>query len=228
MGIRSNCAGIAKLAMCAAAALLSMMAVAAAQQPITIRAGTLIDGRGGVQRNAVITIDGERIAGIGGGASGGKVTYDFPQLTVLPGLIDAHDHIGTHFGKDGRADTRGETPAEKALAGAANGYTTLMAGFTTIQSVGEPGDVPLRAAFAGGVPGPRLLTSVYQIIDPSLTLDQIRQFVRKAVADGADVIKLFATKSIREGGGQTMSDEQIFAACGEAKAQGKRPVARVG
>jgi imidazolonepropionase-like amidohydrolase len=219
MGIRSNIAKIAKIAVFAASALLSMTAVAAAQQPIAIRAGTLIDGRGGVQKNAVIIIDGARIARIGGGD---KVTYDFPQLTVLPGLIDAHVHIGAHFGKDGRAEIPGETPAEKALAGAANGYAMLMAGFTTVQSVGEPSDVPLRATFANGLPGPRLLTSVYQIIDPSLTLDQIRQFVRKAVADGADVIKIFATKSIREGGGQTMSDEQIFAACGEAKTQGKR------
>ena len=55
-----------------------------------------------------------------------------------------------------------------------------------------------------------------------MTPDQIRQHVRKAVADGADVIKLFASKSIREGGGQTLSDEQILAACSEAKAQGKR------
>jgi imidazolonepropionase-like amidohydrolase len=220
MGIRSNIANIAKIAWLAAGALLGMTAVAAAQQPIAIRAGTLIDGKGGVQKNVVITVDGARIARIGGGD---KVAYDFAQLTVLPGLIDTHVHIGAHFGKDGRAETPGETPAEKALAGAANGYAMLMAGFTTVQSLGEPSDVPLRAALEGGrLPGPRLLTSVYQIIDPSLTLDQIRQFVRKAVADGADVIKIFATKSIREGGGQTLSDEQIFAACGEAKAQGKR------
>jgi hypothetical protein len=62
------------------------------------------------------------------------------------------------------------------------------------------------------------LTSVYQLIDTSLTVDQIRQFVKKAVADGADVIKIFASKSIREGGGQTLSDEQILTACSETKA----------
>src|SRR5205814_2360397 len=60
------------------------------------------------------------------------------------------------------------------------------------------------------------------LIDTSLTTDQVRQFVRKAVADGADVIKIFASKSVREGGGQTLSDEQINAACDEAKKQGKR------
>ena len=55
-----------------------------------------------------------------------------------------------------------------------------------------------------------------------MTPEEVRQFVRKAAADGADVIKIFASKSIREGGGQTLSDEQILAACSEAKAQGKR------
>jgi len=83
--------------------------------------------------------------------------------------------------------------------------------------------VPLRDAIARGkIPGSRLLTAVNPIRETNMTLDQIRQHVRKAVADGADVIKVFASKSIREGGGQTLSDEQILAACSEAKAQGKR------
>jgi len=46
--------------------------------------------------------------------------------------------------------------------------------------------------------------------------------VRKTVAEGADLIKLFASKSSREGGGQTMTAEQIQAACDEARAAGKR------
>jgi hypothetical protein len=52
------------------------------------------------------------------------------------------------------------------------------------------------------------------------TPDQIRAYVRKMKADGADLIKLFATASIRDGGKQTMTDEQIQATCGEAKALG--------
>ena len=119
--------------------------------------------------------------------------------------------------------TPGETPAEQALYGAANAYAMLTAGFTTVQSIGAPSDVPLRAAIAGGrLPGPRLLTAITPLTDTSLTIDQVRAHVRKAVADGADVIKIFASKSIRDGGGQTLSDEQINAACGEAKALGKR------
>jgi imidazolonepropionase-like amidohydrolase len=98
-----------------------------------------------------------------------------------------------------------------------------MSGFTTVQSIGAPTDALLRGAIARGqLPGPRLLTSIYQLTDTKLTVDQIRGFVRKSVDDGADVIKIFASKSIREGGGQTFSNEQILAACSEAKAQGKR------
>jgi imidazolonepropionase-like amidohydrolase len=54
------------------------------------------------------------------------------------------------------------------------------------------------------------------------TPDEIRAFVRKVKADGADLVKLFASKSSREGGTQTMTDEQIAAACGEATRAGLR------
>src|SRR6266404_8976271 len=144
----------------AAVAFFASTPLATAQQLITIRAGTLIDGRGGVQRNAAIAIDGSRIVKLGNGAAE-TVTYDLSRFTVLPGLIDAHVHIGAHFGRDGRSGTPGETPAEQALYGAENAYAILMAGFTTVQSIGAPSDVPLRAAIARGrLPGPRLLTAV--------------------------------------------------------------------
>ena len=98
-----------------------------------------------------------------------------------------------------------------------------MAGFTTVQSIGSPSDVDLRAAIARGiVPGPRLLTSIRPVDEHTGTPDAIRAFVRKVKADGADLVKLFASKSSREGGTQTMTDEQIQAACGEAKAVGLR------
>jgi imidazolonepropionase-like amidohydrolase len=195
---------------------------AAAQQPITIRAGTILDGKGGVQRNAVIAVEGSLIVKLSNSSSE-ALTYDLSRFTALPGLIDTHVHIGAHFGKDGLASNVGETAVDAALAAAANAYTMLMAGFTTVQSIGQPIDVPLREAITrGSIPGPRLLTSVYQLTDTKLTPDEVRQFVHKSVADGADLIKIFASKSIREGGGQTLSDAQIAAACGEARAFGKR------
>ncbi|HEY5059973.1 MAG TPA: amidohydrolase family protein, partial [Gemmatimonadaceae bacterium] len=49
-----------------------------------------------------------------------------------------------------------------------------------------------------------------------------RALVRQRKAQGADVIKIFASASIRDGGAQTLSSEQLAAICGEAKVQGMR------
>ncbi len=202
--------------------ICSLAAAPAGQEPtIVIRAGMLLDGKGGSQRNAYIVVQGPKIVKIASQAT--TPTYDLRTLTILPGLIDTHVHISYHFGQDGRASNRGETPAQEAYFTAENAYATLMAGFTTVQSVGAAADVPLREAIArGALPGPRILTSIRTLNENSGTPDQLRELVRQLKADGADVVKIFASKSIRDGGGQTMTDEQLVAVCGEAKAQGLR------
>jgi len=186
-------------------------------QTITIHAASVFDGRGRSTPDATVVVEGGRIARVESGRTA-PATYDLRGLTLLPGLIDTHVHLDTHFGKDGRAESRGETPAQSILYEAENAYVTLMAGFTTVQSIGSPLDVDVRAAIARGVlAGPRLLTSIRPVNENTGTPDQIRAFVRKVQADGADLVKLFASKSSREGGTQTMTDEQVAAACGEAK-----------
>jgi imidazolonepropionase-like amidohydrolase len=55
-----------------------------------------------------------------------------------------------------------------------------------------------------------------------MTPDEMRVAVRKFKADGADLVKIFASASIRDGGVPTLSQEQLDAACGEARAQGLR------
>jgi imidazolonepropionase-like amidohydrolase len=146
----------------------------------------------------------------------------------MPGWIDTHTHIADHFDRaTGRLHTAqtAETPQQAMLYAAENAYKTLLAGFTTIQSPGAELDKDLRDWINDGrLPGPRILTSLRAIFDTTGPPDQIRAFVRKAVADEADFVKLFATKSIREGGAQTMTDAQIQAACGEANALGKRTI----
>ena len=200
----------------------SMSVPAEAQEkPIIVHAGTVVDGLGNILRNAAIVVSGHQIVRVQE-RSAEQPDYDLGRLTLLPGLIDTHTHIETHFGRDGRASNDGESEADRALYALENAYATLMAGFTTIQSIGAPLDRELRAAIERGAPGPRLLTSVSSLNEQSGTPDVIRQQVRKLVADGADLIKLFASKSIREGGGQTMSDAQVAAACDEARALGKR------
>jgi imidazolonepropionase-like amidohydrolase len=141
----------------------------------------------------------------------------------MPGMIDVHSHVAWHFDKDGRYAARAGSPSQEILYSAENAYVTLLAGFTTIQSPGSASDVELREAIARGVlPGPRVLTSIRQLNERSGTPDEIRQTVRQLKADGADVIKIFASASIRDGGKQTMTDEQLQAACGEAKTIGIR------
>ena len=191
-----------------------------------IHAGTLIDGRGNVQRDVVITTRDGRIDRISSRSTipdPRSITYDLSQLTVLPGLIDTHVHIISHFGKDGRASNEGETASERMLYTAENAYVTLMAGFTTVQSIGAAPDLELRAAIERGIlPGPRLLTSIQSLNDETASPQQLRDYVKDMNARGADVIKFFASKSIREGGAQTISNESIKAGCDAAKAAGKR------
>jgi imidazolonepropionase-like amidohydrolase len=189
--------------------------------PITLRAARVIDGTGKVLTNAVVEIQGDKIVKID--QRTGPVTYDLGQKTLMPGLIDVHVHIGYHFNKEGRAQNRGESPEEMFNAAAENAKVTLMNGFTTVQSVGAPSDKALREKIASGeIPGPRLLTSLGSMSERTGTPDQIREYIRKQKTAGADLIKIFASKSIREGGAKTMTDEQLQAACGEAKAQGLR------
>ena len=197
------------------------MAGAQPDAGITIRARTLIDGKGRILRNTVVTVRDGKIVRVG--SATGAVTHDLGNLTLMPGFIDTHVHIGWHFGKDGRYQPRDDSPADAALYGAENMYVTLMAGFTTVQSVGAMSDKALREAVSRGVmPGPRLLTSLGQLSDAKLTVDQIRDDIRRKKADGADLVKIFASLSIRDGGAPTMSQDQMNAACGEAKALGLR------
>jgi quinoprotein glucose dehydrogenase len=208
-------------------ACLAAAPMAAQDRPITIRAARLLDGRGGAIANAVVVVQGKRILRVERSAAGRKPDFDLGSWTLLPGLIDVHDHMAWHFNPGGRLHTSndGETPAQAELAMVANARATLEAGFTTVQELGNAEDRDLRDAIAlGRVAGPRMLTSLEPISDPRLGPDSLRQRVRERKAAGADVIKIFASRSIRDGGAQTLSDQQLAALCGEAKGLGLRTV----
>src|ERR1035441_3151123 len=183
--------------------IMMFTAALAYGQAVVIRTSTLLDGKGHVLKNTDLTIEGGRIARIG--VAKGKAAIDLTGMTVMPGWIDTHIHATWYFNRDGRLEQGGRgaksTPQQAALYAAANLYATLMGGFTTVQSVGEEMDGDLRAQ-TGAVSVPR----------------------RTIKAEGAEVVKLLATASIRDGGKMTMTPEQIAAACGEAKAQGLRSV----
>jgi imidazolonepropionase-like amidohydrolase len=191
-----------------------------------LKALTVLDGKGGVRHNTTVVVEGSTILRID--ASAPRATYDLTGLTLMPGLIDTHVHLGSHFGRDGKLETHDDSPASALGYALENAYADLMAGITTVQSVGSPIDRDAREAINRGVlPGPRVLTSLRQITDTRLTPEQIRQTIRQLKAEGADVIKIFASKNFRDGGAQTLSDEQIFAACEEAQAQHLRTLVHV-
>jgi imidazolonepropionase-like amidohydrolase len=210
---------------------LFLLAVAAApcvaqmqNKPIVIHADRVLDGRGKVLAGASVVVEGDKITKVD--PSGDvAATYDLKGYTLLPGLIDAHSHLTWYFNRQGRfhQGNDGDTPVQSMLSATANAYATLMAGITTIQSPGSAEDKDLREWIANGqVPGPRVITSLGALSQARMSPDTLRAIVRRRKAEGADVIKVFASGSIRDGGQQTMNDEQLRAICGEAKTLGIR------
>lgn len=188
-----------------------------------IAANRVLDGKGHVLHETRIVVEGLQILAIDPKAA--PVDYDLRGLTVLPGWIDAHVHITWSFGPDGKNAGQGGTSQQAAYAAASNAWLTLMAGFTTIQSVGSSADVPLRDAIAKGLfPGPHILTAIDPLMgrgEQTGTPEEIRAFVRKQKEAGADLIKIYASGGMIRGA-MTMSQEQLNAACDEAKRQGMR------
>lgn len=217
---------------------LSFFVIAASQSPVmsqstatpdrmTLRAARVLDGTGKVISNGVVEIRGSKITAID--ARKGPVTRDLGNVTLMPGMIDVHVHIDWHFQPNGlygfRQGNERETPEQAAKAIQANLDATLDAGFTTIQTLGSGGDKALRDEInAGTRRGPRILSSLGQLQSGSLTPEQLRERVRTYKANGADVIKTFASGSIRDGGKFNVMQEQLDAICGEAKALGLRAV----
>ena len=200
----------------------------AAAPSVVLRTSRMLDGVGAVRQSVDIVVANGRITriqpSVGALPSGG---IDLRGRTVLPGLIDTHVHLGWYLNAANRLHQArdGDTPAVSAYNQAGNAWATLYAGFTTVQSVGEPENGALRDAINRGVlPGPRVLTSLGSLNETTGggSIDSLRAAVRRFKIQGADLIKVFASKSIRDGGEATMTNEQLLATCGEAKAQSLR------
>jgi imidazolonepropionase-like amidohydrolase len=211
--------------------LAIVVASPCAAQEVALRSGLAVDGRGQAIRNPVILVRGDRILSVGSSEElpADSRVIDLAGLTLLPGLIDAHVHITSHFPEPG------PTRFSDTFWGARNARCLLETGFTTVRSLESKrsADVELRAVIRRGlVPGPRLLVSGRALkapgaapADPDSTRprDPARAELRIRVSalgqldKGVDWLKIFATRSIREGGSPTYSLEEIRWAVEEAQ-----------
>ncbi|HZM89220.1 MAG TPA: amidohydrolase family protein [Blastocatellia bacterium] len=215
MKIRHGCAALVVLCL--------VLVVTPAQNPkvVAIKTARVLDVRTGqMLNNAVVLIEGERIAAIGSTVTipSGAEVIDLSTMTVLPGLIDSHTHLTFAPGVGGPA-MLGQSPSRQALIGAKNARITLMAGFTTVRNVGARGysDIALRDAInAGDVPGPRIIASGptlsitgghadenflpwefrYQAEGVADGVESVMQKTRETIKYGADVIKFCATGGV--------------------------------
>jgi imidazolonepropionase-like amidohydrolase len=190
--------------------------------PIVILTSHALDGRGGELRNARIGVANGRITSMT--ASTGENTIDLRRYTVLPGWIDVHVHLDSHFAGNGRIATESEPVLEAGMGIAQAAWDSLMGGFTTVQSVGDDSERALRDAIRDhGFPGPRVLTSLKWIEgDASVPDEKLREMVRERKSNGADLIKIFASNSQRVGAKPTFTEAQLKVLCDEARAVGLR------
>ena len=222
---------------------------------IAIRAGRLIDGRGGPPiTNAVILIQGDRITAVGPGLTipANARVIDLSKSTVLPGFIDCHTHV-TSQPTDYYEDIFRKTPIDIAVTAHVYAKRTLDAGFTTIRDVGsaEFVDVSLRNAInRGDIPGPRILAATLTVgstgghgdltgFSPYLKFGSfsgvadgvadIRKLVRFEIKNGADVIKMIASAGVlseeESVGAPQYSQEEMNAVVEEAAMWGRRVAA---
>ena len=216
-------------------ATATLMPTPAAQSgPLVIHASKLLDGTGKTMSDVDILVENGKISQIGAklAVPAGAHEFDLRGMTVLPGLIDAHVHFNWYFNAKGRYHARGDGEGATELKAAmeTNASATLMAGFTTVQSPGAQEDLELRDRINNHkFAGPRILTSVLQLQGGGgrggpTPPDTLRARVRRVKQMGGDLIKLFASGSIRDGGQLTMTQEQLNAACDEARKVGLRTI----
>jgi len=161
---------------CICLTLSSGLAPIAAQQPApgavtAIRAGRLLDPEAGrILTNQIIVVEGNKIRDVGPNAAipAGAQVIDLSGMTVMPGLVDAHNHLALTYKPEPESNVYyytyvQESTALRAIEAASNGMQMLAAGFTVVRDLGNNGnyaDSALRQAIdQGWLPGPTIINS---------------------------------------------------------------------
>ncbi len=189
-----------------------------------LKGGRLIDGTGaGPVANATVVIRDQRIEAVTARAAGEwpeeARIIDVSGMTLLPGLIDCHDHMAMHGYDLARRWGIDEPQSTRTLRTAKVLQQTLAAGYTAVRDAAGLDAGFKRAIDEGLIPGPRLVISLCIISpiggigdrvspsgfsccvpnDPLLpdgvvnSLADVRPVVRRVVRAGADVIKCATT-----------------------------------
>ena len=131
---------------------------------------------------------------------------DYPDATIMPGLIDSHVHLAFDGGPDPAARMRRETDAQQLILMLRSARELLGVGVTTARDLGARGylDVVVRDAIAAGMArGPRLVVAARPITvtgghcwfmgGEADSEDDLRRMVRTHHKHGADLIKVMST-----------------------------------
>ena len=161
----------ARISVALGCALALAAALPAPAQVTAIRAGRLVDPEAGtVAANQVILVENGRFTAVGPDVAipAGATVIDLSDLTVLPGLVDAHNHLALTYKEVPEHNVYyltyvlDGTPL-RAIQAVSNGIQMLNAGFTIVRDMGNAGnyaDAALRQAIEQGwVPGPTIINS---------------------------------------------------------------------
>ena len=198
--------------------LLASASAALAQtapRRVAIRAGRLIDGKGGAPiTNALILVEGDKITSVtpGGTPPAGAEVIDLSGSTVLPGLIDTHTHIllqGDITAADYDEQLLKQSIPYRAVLAARNARLALDHGITTMRDLETEGamyaDVDVKTAIERGeVPGSRMIvatramapTGMYPLSGYSWELDMPHGV---QLVDGVDGVRLAVREQVSHG-----------------------------
>ena len=229
--------------------ILGLPAIDARAADLTaIRFGSLVNGPGDVVQDAVVIIDGERVAKVGAGDAAlpaGARVIDLRPLTGIPGLIDAHTHMTFYW--DRKPGTRPWTqlgtlsPAVTAFLAQENARKTLETGVTTVRDLGswQYLDLAMRDLInRGAMVGPRMFVAGYGLFVTSAPskagralepgeangVPEVQRVAREQIGAGVDWIKMYGSTGSDQDvtGFQTFSFEEMKAAADVAHRAGKR------